>query len=78
VRSFVLTDGFTCQSHDMLQALHRSERSGVQVVGISVGVDMTATRGLHQHRIQAALPSELPHAFTELYTSDERAAIFLC
>jgi len=70
-RVFVLTDGFTNQSRDMVHALHRAERKGVEVIGIGVGVDMTVTRRLYQHWIQAALPSALPDAFRELYSGDE-------
>ena len=70
-RVFVLTDGFTNQSLEMVHARNRAERKGVQVVGISVSVDLSVTRRLYQHWIHAALPSALPDAFRELYSADE-------
>lgn len=67
---FVFTDGYSSAGLDLARALRRADEEGVDVVGVSVGLDKSQVKGTYRRWIMAALPSALPHAFRALYEQD--------
>lgn len=68
---FVFTDGYSSAGLHLTRALYRAEEEGVDVVGVSVGLDKSQVKHAYRKWVMAAVPSALPHALRALYDQDE-------
>jgi uncharacterized protein YegL len=64
---FVITDGFSSSGQGLSQALQEADERGIEVVGMSVGIDRLNVRKCYQNWIHCALPCALPDAFRRRY-----------
>eukprot|EP00899_Mesostigma_viride_P017508 jgi/Mesvir1/25759/Mv01936-RA.3 len=64
---FVLTDGYSTQGLELAEALLRAEVIGIDVIGMTVGLDRTVVPQVYQKWLTAAIPSVLPDAIRHMW-----------
>eukprot|EP00759_Apiculatamorpha_spiralis_P025908 PhF_6_TR29163/c1_g1_i1/m.42631 len=67
---FVITDGYSSYAPGAMEAIQLAESRSIDVVGVSVGSEITATARLYPTFIHACHPTHLPAAFRGLYEND--------
>ena len=68
---FVFTDGFGNTGKRLSGVLNYAEQEGVEVVGVSVGLERCGVRHMYKNFIEAVIPSGLPGALREFYSTDD-------
>ncbi|CAM9184362.1 unnamed protein product [Ectocarpus fasciculatus] len=67
---FVMTDGFTSCGLQLAEVLLNCESEDIEVVAVSVGMDVSNVHRMYPRWVTAAVPAALPDALRQLYEAE--------